>query len=91
MSIAILAGLAGLWVWTVLNDDEGIAGPLTRLLRKNDITQKWMECPWCSGAWFAIIATLPFTIPDGSVFPAIVIALAASAITGMLGSYLQGE
>lgn len=91
MITALLAGLAGLWIWTVLNDDEGIARPATLSLRKTEVTRKWMECPWCSGAWFATIATLPTTIPAGDFFQAVVIALAAAAVTGLLGSYIQGE
>lgn len=84
--MALLAGLASVWVWSVLNDDQGVAAPLTRLLRKNDITQKWMECPWCSGAWFALAATL--VLYDGGVATFIVVWLAAATITGTLGSYL---
>lgn len=89
IAVALIAGLAGLWVWTVLNDDEGILAPVHRLLDKNHVTRKWMTCPWCSGAWFSIAATVVLFHP--SVLTTIVVALAASAICGMLGSYISGE
>lgn len=86
IAVALIAGLASVWVWIVLNDDEGIAGPLTRLLRKSDITRKWMECPWCSGAWFALAGVL--VLWDGSILSGVIVWLAAAAIAGMIGSYL---
>lgn len=89
ISTTLIAGLASVWVWTVLNDDQGIAAPLTKLLRKNDLTQKWMECPWCSGAWFALAGVV--ILWDGSILSMIVVWLAASAIAGMVGSYLEGS
>lgn len=89
ISVAVIAGLASVWIWTVLNDDQGIAAPLTKLLRKNDFTQKWMECPWCSGAWFALAGVL--ILWDGGILSMIVVWLAASAIAGMVGSYLEGS
>lgn len=89
ISATLIAGLASVWVWTVLNDDQGIAAPLTKLLRKNDLTQKWMECPWCSGAWFALAGVV--ILWDGSTLSMIVVWLAASAIAGMVGSYLEGS
>lgn len=89
IATAVVAGLASVWIWTVLNDDQGIAAPLTKLLRKNDFTQKWMECPWCSGAWFALAATVAVYRDD--ILSMIVVWLAASAIAGMVGSYLEGS
>lgn len=87
---AIVSGLAATWVWTVLNDDEGVAAPLTKLLRKNDITEKWMECPWCSGAWFSAAAVL--AVGDEKSLPRTAVTwLAASTIAGTLGSYLVGD
>lgn len=89
IEVTIVAGLFGLWVWTVLNDEEGIAAPLARVLVKNRYSRKWLICPWCSGAWFAIIPSLIlFHDPLAS---AIVTAFAAASITGMLGSYFQGD
>lgn len=89
ISVIIVAGLAGLWLWTVLNDDEGIAAPLHHLLLKHPITKKWMSCPWCSGAWFSIVASVILYHP--SVLASIVVALAASAVCGLVGSYVAGE
>lgn len=86
ISVALIAGLAGFWLWAVLNDEEGIAGPVTRLLEKNRVTEKWMRCPFCSGAWFAGIASVSVFHP--SVVVTIVTALAAAAVTGLLGSYV---
>jgi hypothetical protein len=89
IEVAVIAGLFSVWFWTVLNDDTGIAKPVNHLLLKTDVTKKWMICPWCSGAWFAIIPSLIlFHDPLG---PALITAFAAAAIAGMLGSYFQGD
>lgn len=89
IAVAVIAGLCGVWFWTVLNDDEGIAAPLNGLLKKNRYTLKFMRCPWCSGAWFAIIPSLLLFHDD--LIPAVATAFAAAAITGLIGSYFQGD
>lgn len=85
----IVAGLAGFWVWTVLNDEDGVFGWFTRLCMKTSFTSQWLRCPWCSGAWFAggfsLILFHPLSLD------ALIVALASAAITGALGSYFQGE
>jgi hypothetical protein len=85
ISVAVICGLFGFWFWAVLNDDTGIAAPVSRLLEKNDFTKKWMICPFCSGAWFAIIPSLVLLHDPLDV--ALITAFAAAAITGILGSY----
>lgn len=89
IAAALVAGLAAVWLWTVLNDEDGIARPVTLLLQKRPTTNKWMSCPWCSGAWFAIAGSVALYHP--SVAATIVTALAAAAVTGLLGSYIQGD
>lgn len=89
ITAALVGGLAGFWLWTVLNDEDGIFGPVTRLLHRTSVTRKWLVCPFCSGAWFSIAGSL--VVYHGSVAPAIVTALAAAAVCGVLGSYFQGE
>lgn len=89
LGLALVAGLAGLWIWTVLNDDEGILAPLTRLLRRTAVTNKWMVCPWCSGAWFS--GGLSILIYHPTWGDSIVNAIAAAAVCGVLGSYFQGD
>lgn len=89
IEIAILCGLFSVWIHTVLNDDTGIAKRLNRLLSRNAVTKKWMECPWCSGAWFAIIPS--FILFHDPLDAAIVTAFAAAAIAGIVSMYVQGE
>lgn len=89
IAVALVAGLAGLWVWVVLNDEDGVVGPVARWLRETSWTRKWTTCPWCSGAWFSIAASLIVFHP--SVAVAAVTALAAAAVCGLLGSYIQGD
>lgn len=89
ISVALLAGLAGLWLWSVLNDDDGMFAPVPRVLTRWRWTKKWLRCPWCSGAWFSMTASLIVFHP--SVAAAAVTALAAAAVTGLLGSYIQGD
>ena len=85
---ALVAGLAGLWLWVVLNDEGGIFGFVPRLAAKTEYTRKWLSCPWCSGAWFSGLMSVALWHP--SVIPTIITALAAAAITGLVGSYLEG-
>lgn len=85
IEVAIISGLFGVWIWTVLNDDEGIAKPVNALLQKNRYSNKFMRCPWCSGAWFAIIPSL--ILFHEPLTAALITAFAAAAITGLLGSY----
>jgi len=87
MEKAVAGGLAGLWAWTVLNDDEGILRKQHAWLLKYNDTRKWMQCPWCSGAWFAGAAVylLSFRLSKKAV-----VAAAAAGITGLIGSYLEG-
>lgn len=89
IEVALVAGLFGVWWHTVLNDDEGILSFLNRLLQKNDYTKKFMRCPWCSGAWLAGTASLLLYNEDWTV--ALITAFAAAAITGFIGSYIQGD
>lgn len=85
IEVALIAGLVSFWFWSVLNDETGIAAPLNRLLEKRDVTKKWMICPFCSGAWFAIIPSLIlFHDPIG---PALITAFAAAGLAGILGAY----
>ena len=44
-----------------------------------------MICPFCSGAWFAIIPSLILVHDSWDV--ALITAFAAAAITGILASY----
>jgi hypothetical protein len=89
IEVAILCGLFSVWFWAVLNDEEGIARPLTLLLVRTTWTKKWMSCPYCSGAWFAIIPSL-LLYHDGWT-RSIVTAFAAAAIAGLVGSNLAAS
>lgn len=80
-----VAGMAGFWIWVVLNDEDGLFAPVNRWAKKKPRREKWMTCPWCAGAWFAILGTAAF-LAEG-VARAAVYALAAAAVTGLLGSY----
>jgi hypothetical protein len=85
IEVAVICGLFSFWFWSVLNDDTGIAKPVNHLLEKNDFTKKWMICPFCSGAWFAIIPSLILLHDPLDV--ALITAFAAAAIAGVLGAY----
>lgn len=85
IEVALICGLVSFWFWSVLNDDTGIAKPVNHLLEKNSVTKKWMICPFCSGAWFAIIPSLILLHDPLDV--ALITAFAAAAIAGVLGAY----
>lgn len=82
---AVISGLFGFWFWTVLNDDVGILAPLNKVLQKNRHTLKFLRCPWCSGAWFAIVPSL--VLIHDPLTPALITAFAAAAVTGVLGTF----
>lgn len=86
IEIVVIAGLAGLWPWVVLNDEEGLFRRVHARLLKRPLTKKWMKCPWCSGAWFAGVASLAAYHPWHPL--AIVTALAAACVTGLIGTYM---
>lgn len=88
IEVAVICGLFSVWFHTVLNDEEGIAAPVNRLLSRNPVTKKWMMCPWCSGAWFAIIPSL--VLLHDPLDAAIITAFAAAAIAGIVSMYVQG-
>lgn len=85
IEVALVAGLVSFWFWSVLNDETGIAAPLNRLLEKTDVTKKWMICPFCSGAWFAIIASL--ILHHDPIPSALITAFGAAGVAGILGAY----
>lgn len=89
IEIAVIAGLFGTWVWSVLNDEEGLFSWVPRLMNRNEYTEKWLGCPWCAGAWFSAVPSL--VMFHDPLAPAIFTAFAAAAITGFLGSYLEGN
>lgn len=89
IGVALISGLAGVWLWTVLNDETGIFSGVYARLDRLDITRKWIKCPWCSGAWFAIIASIAVFHPLDA--RTVVTALAAAGVTGLVGSYIVQE
>lgn len=89
IEIAIIAGLFGVWWHSNLNDEDGMFAPVPRLLYRHPWSKKWLMCPWCSGAWFSIIPSLLMFHDD--LIPAVITAFAAAAITGFIGSYIQGD
>ena len=89
ITAALVAGLAALWLWSVLNDDDGMFAVVPRTLTRWSWSEKWLRCPWCSGAWFAIAASVAVYHP--SVAATVVTALGAAGVTGLLGSYIQGD
>lgn len=89
IGVALVSGLASIWLWTVLNDSDGIFKRINIFFTRWAVTRKWMGCPWCSGAWFAIIASVSMYHPvDAST---VVTAIAAAGITGLVGSYIAQE
>ena len=89
LALAIVAGLAGFWLWTVLNDEDGLFGFVARAAARLEMTRKWLSCPWCSGAWFSIAFSLILFHPSWG--DAVITSIAAAAVCGALGSYFQGD
>ena len=91
LATVVVAGLAGFWCWTVLNDPDGLFKRLNRWAKKTYYGNKWISCPWCSGAWFAILAAVALREPEEAWYRTLAIAIAAAAVTGMLGSYFEED
>jgi len=89
ISVMIVSGMAGLWVWEVLNDDEGLFGFVPRIAHRWRWTRKLLTCAWCSGAWFS--GAMSLTLYHPSPAAALITALASASVCGVIGSYLQGE
>lgn len=89
ITVAVIAGLFGVWWHSNFNDEDGMFAPVPRLLYKHPWSKKWLMCPWCSGAWFSIIPAL--ILYHDNWTHAIITAFAAAAITGIVGSYVQGD
>lgn len=86
---AAIAGLAGAWIWVVLNDEDGLFGFIPRSVAGIPWLAKWLHCPWCSGAWFS--GGIALALHHPSAVEALATAVAAAAITGIIGSYFQGD
>jgi hypothetical protein len=89
ITVAVIAGLFSVWWHANLNDEDGMFAPIPRRLYRHPWSKKWLMCPWCSGAWFAIIPSLILLHDPLDV--AIITAFAAAAIAGIIGMYVQGE
>jgi hypothetical protein len=89
IQVAVIAGLFSVWWHSNLNDEDGMFAFVPRLLYRHPWSKKWLMCPWCSGAWFAIIPSLILLHDPLDV--AIITAFAAAAIAGIIGMYVQGE
>jgi uncharacterized membrane protein len=87
--VAVIAGLFSVWWHSNLNDEDGMFAFVPRLLYRHPWSKKWLMCPWCSGAWFAIIPSLILLHDPLDV--AIITAFAAAAIAGIIGMYVQGD
>jgi hypothetical protein len=89
IQVAVIAGLFSVWWHSNLNDEDGMFAFVPRLLYRHPWSKKWLMCPWCSGAWFAIIPSLILLHDPLDV--AIITAFAAAAIAGIIGMYVQGD
>jgi hypothetical protein len=89
ITVAVISGLFSVWWHSNLNDEDGMFAPVPRVLYRHPWSKKWLMCPWCSGAWFAIIPSL--ILLHDPLDAAIITAFAAAAIAGMLGMYIQGD
>jgi hypothetical protein len=47
------------------------------------LVRKWIECPWCSGAWLSVVAYVAWRW-GGDVAHAVLIIAATSSLVGVL-------
>lgn len=78
---SVLIGFAAYRLWRLLGRDtitarirDGLEGKALELV----------ECPWCLGSWLAFAVTAVVAGVVGMAVP-VLVALAAAAITGILG------
>lgn len=88
MSDLIAAGLIAFWGWQVLNMD----GPLTwlrDLLMYLPFGAKLVVCPYCIGAWFALVSALLLDLATHDVsWLTPLTGLAAAGLVGLVGSFV---
>ena len=89
IEVAIIAALFAVWWHSNLNDEDGFFQIVPRTLYRYKWSEKWLKCPWCSGAWFSGFASLLMYHDD--LIPAVFTAFAAAGLTGLIAMYVQGE
>lgn len=50
---------------------------------RRPVLKKWLECPWCSGAWLTVIGYVAWRWAPSVAEPALVL-LAASSVAGII-------
>lgn len=89
----LVAGLAAVWGWQVLNMPAApppiswISSGLRRLPRGDHL----VGCPFCIGAWLAIVGVLVQTYNHLSWTATPVACLAAAGLTGIIGTLLPHD
>lgn len=91
MTVVIIAALAAVWGWFVLNDPKAprFIVWLGNTLRRLPKGEKLVGCPWCIGAWMAIIGVVWQEAFLGILsWNTPVHALAAAGLTGIIGGWI---
>lgn len=97
----LVLGFAAFWIWWVV---ARMSPPFLmwalRPLRRRPAVRKFLACPWCSGAWWAIAVVLVFValaVPMGVMTWTDVVlwapftALGASAVVGLTGTLIPDD
>jgi hypothetical protein len=92
----VVLGLAVHRAWRILAVDEmpwlvrarrwflGLADHPSGVLHvRRPTLKKWLECPWCAGAWLTVVGYVAWRCAPTVAEPAIVM-LAASTIVGLV-------
>jgi hypothetical protein len=92
----VVLGLAVHRAWRILAVDEmpwlvrarrwflGLADHPSGVIHvRRPVLKKWLECPWCAGAWLTVVGYVAWRCAPTVAEPAIVM-LAASTIVGLV-------
>jgi hypothetical protein len=96
LTVVVILALATHRVWRLLAVDElplmerfrcWITGttkqPAGTLYVERPLVKKWLECPWCCGAWVSVAAYAAWRW-GGELGEAVLVIAAAGSLVGML-------
>lgn len=83
VAAVLIAGLAAVWLWTVINMPHGPGVPVRRALQRLPHGRTLVSCPWCLGAWLAF-AFYGLLRTGSEPVQVVVGLLAAAGVTGLL-------
>jgi hypothetical protein len=83
---AVLVALAAFRLTRLIQRDTILDGPRKAVMDRHyaDRIGELLNCPWCLGFWVSVAVVLAATVLPRKLWEPVVVALAASAVVGLL-------